>query len=206
MFLRPSLVLFTITQAALTGAAARGTDVLTAPPAFQPTGAPSPALSYTLSCPGCQTIPIITTDNIYTTTIWCGLPCSTVYFTGTTTATTIQTEYRQCGGIGWEGPTICESPYTCETSRAWMKEYDSPMFRPRDRSTITSDDMRAFLQIEIQPFGLRRPRRLLNPRPRIKGDIQIFCRVTADLQFVNVIVKLPMGSSTWRGPRAEQPV
>ncbi|KAJ6586680.1 hypothetical protein B0H10DRAFT_2234264 [Mycena sp. CBHHK59/15] len=85
MFLRPSLVLFTITQAALTGAAARGTDVLTAPPVFQPMDAPSPALSYTLSCPGCQTIPIITTDNIYTTTIWCGLPCSTVYFRGTTT-------------------------------------------------------------------------------------------------------------------------
>ncbi|KAJ7836871.1 hypothetical protein B0H14DRAFT_2589433 [Mycena olivaceomarginata] len=54
--------------------------------------------------------------------------------------------------------------------------------RPRDRSTITSDDMRAFLQIKTQPFGLRRPRRLLNPRPRINGDIQIFCRVTADLQ------------------------
>ncbi|KAJ6583696.1 hypothetical protein B0H10DRAFT_1962046 [Mycena sp. CBHHK59/15] len=92
MFLRPSLVLFTITQAALTGAAARGTDVLTAPPVFQPMDAPSTALSYTLSCPGCQTIPIITTDNIYTTT-----------------------KYGQCGGIGWEGPTICESPYTCET-------------------------------------------------------------------------------------------
>ncbi|KAJ7629871.1 hypothetical protein B0H17DRAFT_1218020 [Mycena rosella] len=101
MFLRPSLVLFIITQAALTGAAARGTDVLTAPPALQPTDAPSPALSYTLSCPPCQTIPIITTDNIYTTTIWCGLPCSTVYFTGTTAATItapldpIQTEYGQ---------------------------------------------------------------------------------------------------------------
>ncbi|KAJ7831369.1 hypothetical protein B0H13DRAFT_2318423 [Mycena leptocephala] len=107
MFLRPSLVLFTITQAAMTGAAARGTDVLTAPPAFQPTDAPSPALSYTLSCPGCQTIPIITTGNIYTTTIWCGLPCSTVYLT--------QTEYGQCGGTGWKGPTICESPYACET-------------------------------------------------------------------------------------------
>lgn len=73
MFFRPSLVLFAITQAALTGAAVRGTNVLTAPPAFQPTDAPSPALSYTLSCPGCQTIPIITTDNIYTTTSMCPL-------------------------------------------------------------------------------------------------------------------------------------
>ncbi|KAJ7206841.1 hypothetical protein GGX14DRAFT_567917 [Mycena pura] len=125
MFLRPSLVLFTIIHAALTGAAGRGTDVLTgtAPPAFQPTDAPSPTLSYSISCPGCQTIPIITTDNILTTTIWCGLPCSTIFFfnTGTTTATItaplgpVQTGNGQCGGIGWEGPTICESPYTCET-------------------------------------------------------------------------------------------
>ncbi|KAJ7725735.1 hypothetical protein B0H16DRAFT_279597 [Mycena metata] len=118
MFLRPTLVLFTITQAALTGAAVRGTGVLTAPPAFQPTDAPSPALSYTLSCPGCQTIPIITTSNILTTTIWCGLPCSTVYFTGTGTATgplePIQTEYGQCGGTGWEGPTVCKSPSICQ--------------------------------------------------------------------------------------------
>ncbi|KAJ7785020.1 hypothetical protein DFH07DRAFT_975419 [Mycena maculata] len=114
MFLLPSLFLFTITQAALTGAAARSTDVLTAPPASQQTDAPSPTLSYTLSCPGCQTIPIITTSNIYTTTIWCGLPCSTVYL--------IQTEYGQCGGTGWEGPTTCESPYTCETVNPYFNQ------------------------------------------------------------------------------------
>ncbi|KAJ6580284.1 hypothetical protein B0H10DRAFT_1962570 [Mycena sp. CBHHK59/15] len=172
MFLRPSLVLFTITQAALTGAAARGTDVLTAPPAFQPTDTPSPALSYTLSCPGCQTIPIITTDNIYTTT-------STTTVTTTAPLDPIQTEYGQCGGIGWEGPTICKSPYTCETSRAWMKEY------------LETDQ-------QLLPMTCKTAK-AVNPRPRIKANIQIFWRVTADLQFVNVIVKLPMGPLLGKG-------
>ncbi|KAJ7726250.1 hypothetical protein B0H16DRAFT_270363 [Mycena metata] len=26
----------------------------------------------------------------------------------------IQTEYGQCGGTGWEGPTVCKSPSICQ--------------------------------------------------------------------------------------------
>ncbi|KAL0065383.1 hypothetical protein AAF712_007589 [Marasmius tenuissimus] len=43
----------------------------------------------------------------------------------TTTSTTTssapgptQTHYGQCGGIGWTGPTVCASPYTCKASNA----------------------------------------------------------------------------------------
>ncbi|KAJ7725420.1 hypothetical protein DFH07DRAFT_252651 [Mycena maculata] len=83
MLLHPALVaLSAISHAVVTRAvAAPGTEWLTAPPSFQPTQAPSPdpALSFTLSC-WCETIP-------YLTTMFC-LPCSTVYFTGTNTATT----------------------------------------------------------------------------------------------------------------------
>ncbi|KAJ7473284.1 hypothetical protein FB451DRAFT_1558549 [Mycena latifolia] len=55
-----------------------GSKVLTAAPAFQPTAAPVPELSSSLSC-WCETIP-------YLTTTFC-LPCSTIWFTGTDTTT-----------------------------------------------------------------------------------------------------------------------
>ncbi|KAH9476370.1 1 carbohydrate esterase [Psilocybe cubensis] len=30
--------------------------------------------------------------------------------------------YGQCGGIGWTGPTVCASPYTCQVSNAYYSQ------------------------------------------------------------------------------------
>lgn len=60
-----------------------------------------------------------TTTSSTSTTI--GTTKTTTSTTKKTTATTTttasgatQTEWGQCGGIGWTGPTICASPYVCE--------------------------------------------------------------------------------------------
>ncbi|KAJ7142422.1 hypothetical protein C8R44DRAFT_865767 [Mycena epipterygia] len=81
MLLRPALlVLSAISLSAALVPPGGGSEVLTAPPAFEPTAAPAPApeLSFTLSC-WCETIPILTTT-------FC-LPCSTIFFTNTDTTT-----------------------------------------------------------------------------------------------------------------------
>jgi len=33
-----------------------------------------------------------------------------------------QTEWGQCGGIGWTGPTTCQSPYTCQELNAYYSQ------------------------------------------------------------------------------------
>jgi len=33
-----------------------------------------------------------------------------------------QVEWGQCGGIGWTGPTACDSPFTCEFSSAYYSQ------------------------------------------------------------------------------------
>ncbi|KAG6835957.1 hypothetical protein H0H93_012860 [Arthromyces matolae] len=38
------------------------------------------------------------------------------------TATGTQVEWGQCGGIGWTGPTVCASPYTCTYSNAYYSQ------------------------------------------------------------------------------------
>ncbi|KAJ7500596.1 hypothetical protein B0H11DRAFT_1995814 [Mycena galericulata] len=90
MHLYPTiLALSAMAHAVLSGALTPppASEVLTAPPALQPTEAPSPDLSSSLSC-WCETIPSLN----FTT--FC-LPCSTIFFTGTsrpatTTATGTQ--------------------------------------------------------------------------------------------------------------------
>ncbi|KAJ7075986.1 putative acetyl xylan esterase [Mycena belliarum] len=54
--------------------------------------------------------------------------------TGTSTSTTPPTNtggaggagtaahYGQCGGIGWNGPTVCAAPYTCQASNAYYSQ------------------------------------------------------------------------------------
>lgn len=46
---------------------------------------------------------------------------------GTTTSSAppsgaTQVEWGQCGGIGWTGPTVCASPYTCTYSSAYYSQ------------------------------------------------------------------------------------
>ncbi|KOS19511.1 Exoglucanase 1 [Escovopsis weberi] len=33
-----------------------------------------------------------------------------------------QVHYGQCGGIGWTGPTVCESPYTCQVGNPYYSQ------------------------------------------------------------------------------------
>ncbi|KAF8647046.1 hypothetical protein AX16_006883 [Volvariella volvacea WC 439] len=55
-------------------------------------------------------------------------PTNTTTTTSTPPTTTtnpggpLQTQWGQCGGIGWTGPTQCQSPYTCVKSNDWYSQ------------------------------------------------------------------------------------
>ncbi|KAK6532086.1 endoglucanase 1 [Orbilia ellipsospora] len=71
------------------------------------------------------TTPVTTTKSTTTTTKVTTTPVTTTKSTTTTTKSTTtttktttangatQSQWGQCGGIGWTGPTACTSPYTC---------------------------------------------------------------------------------------------
>ncbi|KAG8939059.1 Exoglucanase 1 [Tulasnella sp. 419] len=40
----------------------------------------------------------------------------------TTANTATQTHWGQCAGIGYSGPTVCESPYTCQKQNDWYSQ------------------------------------------------------------------------------------
>ncbi|KAG8860821.1 hypothetical protein FRB96_003554 [Tulasnella sp. 330] len=53
------------------------------------------------------------------------VPTTSKPTTTTTTSTATgptQTEYGQCGGIGYSGPTVCASPFTCKVSNAYYSQ------------------------------------------------------------------------------------
>jgi len=53
------------------------------------------------------------------------LPVSTAVPTtasATPTGASIQVEWGQCGGIGWTGPTVCASPFTCQVSNPYYSQ------------------------------------------------------------------------------------
>ncbi|KAF4616017.1 hypothetical protein D9613_011232 [Agrocybe pediades] len=62
--------------------------------------------------PGSSTPGSSTTAPVTTT-----IPVSTPSPTGATAA-----HWGQCGGIGWTGPTVCASPYTCQVSNAYFSQ------------------------------------------------------------------------------------
>lgn len=47
---------------------------------------------------------------------------STSKTTTTTPSAPSQTHWGQCGGQGWTGPTVCASPYTCQTQNPWYSQ------------------------------------------------------------------------------------
>ncbi|KAF8647117.1 hypothetical protein AX16_006949 [Volvariella volvacea WC 439] len=58
-----------------------------------------------------------------------GGPTTTTTTTGPTqppTTTTpggpLQTQWGQCGGIGWTGPTACQPPFTCQYTNDWYSQ------------------------------------------------------------------------------------
>ncbi|KAJ6453826.1 hypothetical protein C8R47DRAFT_1167687 [Mycena vitilis] len=79
MFVHPALLVSAMISSAGLSVAVAPLSEITAAPVAPTAAVPDPGLSYSLSC-SCETIP-------YLTTTFC-LPCSTVYFTGTTTAST----------------------------------------------------------------------------------------------------------------------
>jgi hypothetical protein len=42
--------------------------------------------------------------------------------TATATNTPGQVHWGQCGGQGWTGPTVCQSPYTCTYVNQWYSQ------------------------------------------------------------------------------------
>ncbi|KAI1324808.1 endoglucanase I [Xylariaceae sp. FL0255] len=56
-----------------------------------------------------------------TTMVSTSTPKTTVSAT-TTAAKSTQTEYGQCGGIGYTGPTTCATPYTCKVSNEYYSQ------------------------------------------------------------------------------------
>lgn len=54
-----------------------------------------------------------------------GTPTTTTTPPTTTTSSSsgaTQTEYGQCGGQGWTGPTVCAAPYTCQVQNPYYSQ------------------------------------------------------------------------------------
>lgn len=78
---------------------------------------PEPSASLTTT----TTLPPSTSLTLTTTTITIPSSTTTSYTTVTApvpTGTTVP-EYGQCGGLGYAGPTTCESPFMCVCTSAW---------------------------------------------------------------------------------------
>lgn len=78
---------------------------------------PEPSASLTTT----NTLPPSTSLTLTTTTITMPSSTATSYTTVTApipTGTTVP-EYGQCGGLGYAGPTTCESPFVCVCTSAW---------------------------------------------------------------------------------------
>jgi beta-glucosidase len=70
-----------------------------------------------------------TSSTSQSTTLTTTTTTTTTTRTTTTTSTTTssatgpaQTEYGQCGGIGYSGPTTCQSPYTCQVLNPYYSQ------------------------------------------------------------------------------------
>jgi endoglucanase len=62
-----------------------------------------------------------------TTTTTTTATTSTAVHTSTTssassTSTAVAQEWGQCGGVGWTGPTVCASPWTCQEQNAYYSQ------------------------------------------------------------------------------------
>lgn len=55
------------------------------------------------------------------TTLTTSVVQTTTAATATSTGAT-QSEYGQCGGTGWTGPTVCASPYTCTYENGYYSQ------------------------------------------------------------------------------------
>ncbi|KAF7338889.1 Endoglucanase GH5 [Mycena sanguinolenta] len=73
-------------------------------------GGPAPPKSTGTS----STTTISSTSTVSTVTSPTSSPPSTTTSIPTSTPTSVSQHWGQCGGIGWTGPTVCASPYTCQ--------------------------------------------------------------------------------------------
>jgi cellulose 1,4-beta-cellobiosidase len=62
------------------------------------------------------------TTSTHTTSTHTTTTHTTTTHTTTTTASGCSSEYSQCGGIGWAGPTCCVSPYVCVYSNPYYSQ------------------------------------------------------------------------------------
>ncbi|KAI7788296.1 glycosylhydrolase family 18-1 [Diaporthe eres] len=88
---------------------------------------PEPSASLTTT----TTLPPSTSLTLTTTTITIPSSTTTSYTTVTApvpTGTTVP-EYGQCGGLGYAGPTTCESPLVCACTSAWWCQCQSATFK-----------------------------------------------------------------------------
>lgn len=115
---------------------------------------PSPSLTTT-------TVPPTSTSLTYTTTT-ITMPSSTATSYTTITAplptgTTVP-EYGQCGGLGYNGPTTCESPFVCVCTSDWWCQCQSATAEEFElEDNIPCDDPQTRLpQHSTQTMSLRR--------------------------------------------------
>jgi endo-1,4-beta-xylanase len=67
--------------------------------------------------------PVSSTTLATITTTPVPTPTSTTAATSTTAGSgPEQTRWGQCGGINWNGPTRCQSPYTCQKLNDWYHQ------------------------------------------------------------------------------------
>lgn len=83
--------------------------------------APSGTISVTVPADGCKILRLRAVAGASTTT---STSKSTITSTSTTTSASqpLQTQWGQCGGLGWTGPTQCQSPYTCQVQNTYYSQ------------------------------------------------------------------------------------
>lgn len=76
----------------------------------------------TTATPTTTTSSTKTTPSTSTTSTKTTLTTSTTSSAPPATGTGVSKHWDQCGGIGWTGPTACESPYACAKQNDWYSQ------------------------------------------------------------------------------------
>ncbi|KAG9043277.1 hypothetical protein FS837_009822, partial [Tulasnella sp. UAMH 9824] len=104
----------------LSGSGTTSTTTTTTTTTSPTTSKSSTTTSSTTTSKSSTTTTITTSKSTTTTTT--SSKSSTTTTTTTTASGATQTHWGQCGGIGYTGPTTCESPYTCTYSNDWYSQ------------------------------------------------------------------------------------
>lgn len=119
------LVLFVLLASLLATIAAAAVPLSTSTICTTTTITPSPSEGLTTTAVGTPS----TSFTFTTTTITMPSSTATSFTTVTApvpTGTTVP-EYGQCGGLGYAGPTSCETPFVCVCTSAWWCQCEAAM-------------------------------------------------------------------------------